>query len=159
MVNNTVTQVVDGIWAVTMEWSDVAAGGPSRLVIEPVAGATAPPAGLSSTVLREVDFRASVAEFRRSNGVQGPEADSLVRLRKLRAAGISQQYLAALASVYLKQAASTPKAAKSLAEELGMPLATLRGHLWKARREGLLDGSPGRVGGTLTDKAKDLLAR
>ena len=35
--------------------------------------------------------------------------------------------------------------------------STVRGHLWQARRRGLLEGSAGRVGGTLTPKARALL--
>ena len=50
-------------WVVTMEWpAGVENGGPMRLVIEPI-GAN-PVGGLSSTVLRQVDFRDAIERFR-----------------------------------------------------------------------------------------------
>ena len=53
-----------GEWSVLMEWADGAeSGGPVRLVIEPVDQTSPPNGGLSSTVLREVDFQEAAAKL------------------------------------------------------------------------------------------------
>jgi DNA-binding IscR family transcriptional regulator len=49
------------------------------------------------------------------------------------------------------------KPVERLAEDLGKPLQTIRGHLWQARKRGFLKGSPGRKGGDLSIEAMTIL--
>jgi hypothetical protein len=46
-----------------------------------------------------------------------------------------------------------------LAELTGKSPAAIKNHLWQATRKGLLERSPGRVGGKLTTEATKVLAR
>lgn len=40
---------------------------------------------------------------------------------------------------------------------IGKSESTVKGHLWQARERGLLEGSAGRAGGKLTEKASATL--
>lgn len=41
----------------------------------------------------------------------------------------------------------------------GLSTSTVRGHLWQARKRGLLGGSPGKKGGALSKEAEEILGR
>ncbi|OBA84677.1 hypothetical protein A5642_25855 [Mycolicibacterium mucogenicum] len=86
------------------------------------------------------------------------EAQSIERLRNQLANGITVEYLAMLASTYVRRVkGGQPKPVDQIAADLGKPLQTIRGHLWQARKQDLLTGSPGRKGGDLTAEAMRIL--
>lgn len=154
-------------WVVTMEWpADVENGGPMRLVIEPVGDY--PVGGLSSTVLRQVDFREAserlraevAASQRRSREHRNYEKNRSKRLQAALSEGVTDEYLALLASAYVSAVnQGREKPNDYLAELTGKTTSTVRGHLWQARKQDFLTGSPGRKGGQLTDKATKILER
>jgi biotin operon repressor len=158
-------------WIVEMRWRDGDyQGGPEMVVIRPKDEDSPPPGGISSTALRSIDFRAAKAQLqkqlsdrphdRRGKTTAKTEEDRIRRLRDLLADGITREYLALLASDYVQRVNSDqPKPVERLADELGKSLQTVRGHLWQARTQGLLTGSPGRKGGDLTMEAMTLLQR
>ena len=159
----TVIQGIGDDWVVTMEWpAGVENGGPMRLVIEPVADN--PVGGLSSTVLRQVDFREAIERFRdqiEASQRRGREHEKYEKQRteRLRAAldeGVTDDYLALLSSAYVSAVnRGLEKPNDYLAEMAGKTTSTVRGHLWQARKQDFLTGSPGRKGGQLTDKANE----
>jgi hypothetical protein len=156
-----------GAWVVVMEWPEgVINGGPGRLVIEPADGY--PIGGLSQTVLRQVDFKDGIERFRkqlaaserRSQLRDDYENKRGERIRAALSAGVTDEYLALLASAYISAAnRGQPMPNEYLAEVVGKTTSTVRGHLWQARKRDLLTGSPGRVGGQLTPKAVAILER
>jgi hypothetical protein len=161
----TVMQGIGDDWVVTMEWpAGVENGGPMRLVIEPVADN--PVGGLSSTVLRQVDFREANERFReqvaasrrRSREHENYEKNRSKRLQAALSEGVTDEYLALLASAYVSAVnQGREKPNDYLAELTGKTTSTVRGHLWQARKQGFLTGSPGRKGGQLTPKATAIL--
>jgi hypothetical protein len=156
-----------GEWYVVMEWPDgVEDGGPGRLVIQPV-GAY-PVGGLSSTVLRQIDFRRAIEQFRaeiaaskeRGREYQAVEKWRGDRLRAALADGVTDDYLALLSSEYVRAVSrGQAKVNDYLADMIGKPTNTVRGHLWQARKQDFLTGNPGRKGGELTPKADALMKR
>lgn len=141
-------------------------GGPSSIVVR-LANPDAPPVGgLSSTVLRAIDFRdasaqlrrqLAVGEHRRKSGEQY-EAKRMDLLRDQLAKGLSDKYLALLSSNYvLRVNTGQPKPVEYLAEQLGKSTQTVRGHLWKARNRGFLTSSQGRNGGKLSPEASAII--
>jgi hypothetical protein len=159
----SVTQAVGDDWVVTMEWpKGVEDGGPARLTIEPID--KMPVGGLSSTVLRQIDFRGAIDLFRKVRvplrRVNKTELATFERdqLRSAMSDGVTQQYLALLAWQYV-QAAERGQANINdyLAELVGKPVGTVRGHLIRARRDGLLSGTHGRKGGKLSPEAHKLV--
>lgn len=162
----SVMQPVGDDWVVVMEWPDsVEDGGPARLVIEPVG--KMPVGGLSSTVLRQIDFRSAIENFRDQAAIARSRAEiDVAKLRQferdqLRAAlaeGVTDYYLAFLAWQYV-QAVGVGQANinEFMAELVGKPVGTVRGHLIRARQKGLLTGSHGRKGGELTEAAEEIL--
>lgn len=156
-----VVEEIGGGWVVTMEWPEgVEDGGPGRLVIEPVG--KMPVGGLSSTVLRQINFRAAietmraVAEYsRKGDPVQDFERD---QLRAALAEGVTDRYLALLSWHYVRAVKrGQARINDYLAQIVGKPTSTVRGHLWQARNKGLLSGAPGRKGGALSEEAEDLV--
>jgi hypothetical protein len=166
-VPRTVMQGIGDDWVVTMEWpASVENGGPMRLVIEPVG--ENPVGGLSSTVLRQVDFRDAIERFRgqiaasqrRGREHERYEKHRSERLRAALSVGVTDDYLALLSSAYVSAVnRGLEKPNDYLAELAGKTTSTVRGHLWQARKQGFLTGSPGRKGGQLTDKATKILER
>ena len=164
----TVAQQV-GEWVVTMEWPDgVENAGPGRLMIEPSEPDTHPVGGLSSTVLRQIDFRQAIEEFRRQLALSQEQATvsenvERMRFRRIREElneGVTDHYLAMLSSAYVTAVnRGQAKLNDYLAEMIGKPTNTIRGHLWQARKQGFLTGSPGRKGGRLTPKSTEILER
>ena len=158
-----------GEWVVTMEWPDgVENAGPGRLMIEPSEADTHPVGGLSSTVLRQIDFREAIKEFRRQLALSQEQATvsenvERMRFRRIREElneGVTDHYLAMLSSAYVTAVnRGQAKLNDYLAEMIGKPTNTIRGHLWQARKQGFLTGSPGRKGGRLTPKSTEILDR
>jgi hypothetical protein len=160
-------QQVGDEWVVTMEWPDgTENGGPARLVIEPID--KMPVGGLSSTVLRQIDFRDAAERLRdqvNSNRSRGEDSEAmrLFESGQLQSAlskgAATDEYLALLSQDYLRRVnAGQEKPVDRIAAELGRSLATVKGHLWQARKRGLLQGgSAGRKGGELSPEAEQLL--
>jgi hypothetical protein len=141
-------------------------GGPAKLTIEPIGDM--PVGGLSSTVLRQLDFRAATADLRdqvarssnRNREHAAYEKASVERLRAALDEGVSEEYLSLLSSAYVRAVnRGQAKVNDYLAETVGKPVSTVRGHLWQARNEGFLTRSPGRKGGQLTSKTTEILER
>ena len=164
--DNTVVQLVGDDWIAVMEWPDgTTDGGPSRLIIKPLD--KMPVGGLSSTVLRQIDFRGAIESFRdqiaesaRHSQVDPDSVRAFERnqLRSALSEGVTDRYLAMLAFEYVR---ATERGQSNindyLAELVGKPVGTVRGHLIRARREELLSGTHGRKGGSLSPEAHDLV--
>lgn len=158
-------QAIGDDWLVVMEWPEgVEDGGPSRLAVEPVG--KMPVGGLSSTVLRQINFRGAIDDFRSQIGSdtrRDNQRDAMVaferdQLRSAMSGGVTPGYLALLAWHYVRAAErGQPNINDYLAELVGKPVGTVRGHLIRARRDGLLSGSHGRKGGELSPEADELV--
>ncbi|WP_255245957.1 hypothetical protein [Mycobacterium persicum] len=155
-------------WVAEMQWPEgETQGGPAVLVIYPSDPERCPPGGLSQTVLRDVDFkyaldklRSSFANSKRWERARQRSEEKLTGLLAEHAAGgaITSEYLALLSRVYVgavKQGQEKPL--DYLAEVTGKSPAAIKNHLWQATRKGLLERSPGRVGGKLTAEATKVL--
>ncbi|MGB5794531.1 MAG: hypothetical protein WBH51_01920 [Mycolicibacter algericus] len=161
----SVMKPVGDEWMVLMEWPDgVEDGGPARLVIEPID--KMPVGGLSSTVLRKIDFREAIEEFREQVAASDRRAHDYEALRKFErdqllsalAEGVTDRYLAMLSWHYVRAAERGQANINDyLAELVGKPVGTVRGHLIRARHDGLLSGSHGRKGGELSAEAERLI--
>jgi hypothetical protein len=161
-----------GDWVAEMTWAEGdIQGGPSMLVIQPADPDNVPAGGLSSTVLRAVDFRtaaatlheamsesAAVLEQIRERQRKGPKLIDRVR-EALESEGVTDHYLALLVERYVSLVnTGQEKPVDYLAVKLGRSLATVKGHLWQARKRGLLTGgSPGRKGGEVSEEAMRLV--
>jgi hypothetical protein len=119
-------------------------------------------------VLRGINFRDASAQLRKQlaggerwqKSREKYEAGRIDRIRDELAKGISPEYLALLSSLYISRVNSgQPKPVEAIADDLGKGLQTLRGHLWQARKQGLLTGAHGRKGGQLTPEATQILER
>ncbi|SLI46020.1 Uncharacterised protein [Mycobacteroides abscessus subsp. massiliense] len=156
-------------WTAEMAWREGEyQGGPASVWLHPTDDEELPPGGLSSTVLRRLDFQKAKADLlaavaARPNGWmkrKPVDHDDFDFLRLLLAKGVTEDYLALLSSHYVRRVQDgRPRPVERLADELGRPLQTVRGHLWKARKAGLLEGSAGRKGGVLTAEAMAILQR
>ncbi|NKS29581.1 hypothetical protein GS534_02995 [Rhodococcus hoagii] len=156
-------------WVAELEWREGEfGGGPAGLLIRPADPEAPPKGGLSSSVVRGVNFRAASAELRNDLAARpkGLLADieekgrsaRIARLRDASVEGLTTTYLALLASEYVQRVErGLPKPVERLAEDLGKPLQTVRGHLWQARKQGLLLGSAGKKGGVLSVEAMTIL--
>jgi hypothetical protein len=157
-------------WTVKMAWPEEGdiQGGPVALLIEPSDPRTYPAGGISSTVLRSVDFRAAMDKLRSQlagaerlqNQSDEYDVKRMGRIRDELSKGISNEYLALLASMYVSLVnRGQEKLVDYLAGELGKSVATVKSHLWQARKRGLLTGSAGRKGGQLTPEASAILSK
>lgn len=156
-------------WVVEMEWPEgVTSGGPAALVIRPSDPDSYPAGGISSTLLREIDFREAAERLRRQvtaaerwDKARGRyEQDRSERLREAVSHGITDEYLALLSSAYVSAVNhGQPRPLEHLAEQAGKSLAAIKNHLWQATRRSLLERSAGRPGGRLTEKASGILER
>lgn len=161
----SVMRPVGDEWIVVMEWPDgVEDGGPARLVIEPVD--KMPVGGLSSTVLRQIDFREAIEDLREQVATSNRRTHDIEALRKFErdqlqsalADGITPEYLALLSWHYVRAAERGQANINDyLGELVGKPVGTVRGHLIRARHDGLLSGSHGRKGGELSAEAERLI--
>lgn len=72
---------------------------------------------------------------------------------------ITDEYLAALSIAYSELAPQRRDVSTALADALGKPVPTVKGHIMRARHEGFLtEAAEGREGGEATDKARELVA-
>lgn len=155
-------------WVAAMQWLEgETQGGPAMLVIYPSDRDTCPPGGLSQTVLRDVDFKYALERLRgklaASKRWQRARQDTESKLTGLLAShaasgAITPQYLALLSRVYIGAVNNgQEKPLEHLAALTGKSAAAIKNHLWQATRKGLLERSPGRAGGHLTDKGRAVL--
>ena len=156
-----------------MKWpDDEDQGGPVSITIEPADDATDDEliGGLSSTWLRQIDFRAArekwalVMAAKKASEAHiaaiDPEQVTRVRAEQLQRIlgrdGVSDGYLAFLAEAYvfLVRRGERSVAAK-LAEMTGRSPDTMKQHLHRVRKAKMLTTIPGKAGGQLTDKATE----
>jgi hypothetical protein len=155
-----------GDWSVVMEWPDDAeAGGPTRLEIKPVDPNSPPIGGLSSTVLRAVNFQEAADKLagffamareqnRQSDDVRGKE------LRKALDAGVSDEYLVELCAFYIRLVErGREHPSEYLSELIGKSASTIKGHLWQAKKRDLFVGSSSRVGGNFTPEGERIFEK
>lgn len=154
-----------GEWVAEVRWPEgQTQGGPTELVIRPSAPGTYPPGGLSQTVLRDVDFKDALLGLQlvaHAEPFRQESAETVLDLLRGQAASgaITSDYLAALSWAYVVAVSrGQSKPLDYLAEETGKSPAAIKNHLWQATRKGLLERSPGRAGGKLTDEAWSVLA-
>lgn len=152
-----------GPWVVWMEWpKDADQGGPVRLTIEPAEDAEPfqVAGGISSTVLREVNFREAADQWRRETPGTVLEEHFGATLRELVAEGVTDKYLAYLSSVYVGMVrAGESRITVKLAEATGKKPDTIKAHLKAARKHEFLTVIPGKAGGQLTEKAERNIRR
>lgn len=154
-----------GSWVVKMDWPDDAEYGPRRMEIYPAEDATPEDVqtGLSTTVLRRVDFRTgrqTVDEVRMTDEDQ--ERVHAIEYLRLSAAdrSITDEYLVGLGAAYVELVkVREPNVTAKLAEITGRAPETIRIHLGKVRKAGYLTTIPGKAGGHLTDAAREILNR
>jgi hypothetical protein len=156
-----------GGWTAEMYWTeDDIQGGPSKLVIRPTDEKDVPRGGISSTVLREIDFRTAAAKARAQVAAEDlasaqdrpPQLSMPVIRATLETDGITDAYLVLLAMEYISAVdRGEPKPVDRIAGELGKSVGTVKGHLWQARKRGLLKGgSAGRKGGYIPPEAAQI---
>jgi hypothetical protein len=158
-----------GGWTVEMYWKeDEIQSGPLKLVVRPTDEKNVPPGGISSTVLREIDFRTGAAKAREKLAAED-RAYAEMDKRPLQVAmpllksvldtgGITDVYLVLLAAEYVGRVVhGEAKPVDHIAEELGKSPGTVKNHLWQARNRGLLKGgSAGRKGGFVPPEAAQI---
>lgn len=154
-----------GAWEVEYVWpAEVSHGGPRRVVITAREGAD--PAetarGISSTVVRQLDFAEAQYEWRvkRANVTdENREFEKLI-LNHLRGHGLTDSYLTQLSRVYIvlvNDGVSNVSAA--LAEMIDKSPNTVKAHLKEARSRGLLTSVAGKTGGELTPKGSRIATK
>lgn len=154
-------------WVAEMRWPEgKTQGGPAALLIRPSDPDGYPPGGLSQTVLRDVDFkyalerlRGQLASSKRWDRARRQSEEKVVAALVGHAGGsITPDYLALLSRVYVSAVnQGRDKPLDYLAEVTGNSPAAIKNHLWQATRKGLLERSPGRAGGRVTEKAAGIL--
>lgn len=150
-----------GPWDVWMEWAeDADQGGPVRLIIEPAENAQPLEyaGGISSTVLRQIDFQEAIDQWRRETPGTVLDEHFTAKLRELLAEGVSDTYLAYLTHVYVGMVrAGEKRITAQLADAVGKRPDTVKAHLKTARKRELLTVVPGKAGGHPTDRALELM--
>lgn len=155
-------------WVCEMHWPEgETQGGPAVMVIRPADPDGYPAGGISQTLLREVDFKAALDTLRRQLAFSKRWDKARVSSREklhsrlldhAEVREVTDTYLALLARAYVAAVSDgQEKPLEYLAELTGKSYATIKNHLWKATRLGLLERSPGRVGGKITPKAARLI--
>lgn len=152
-----------GPWQVALAWPDDAdQGGPVAIQIKPYPDATDADiiGGLSSTVLRQIDFQAGREKWLEAKakyidtegGLEQVRGDHLRRI--LDRDGVTDEYLAYLANAYVQLTRAGERSVSGkLAEMTGRTPDTVRQHLHRVRKAGMLTAIPGKAGGQLTRKA------
>ncbi|MEE3852780.1 Rrf2 family transcriptional regulator [Gordonia sp. LSe1-13] len=156
-----------GPWVVEIEWpTDPNQLGPTSITVTPAEGATEAEimSGISSTVLRQIDFGQlrmdweMVSEMHAGQSREAKKRALGEQLRLSLEGGVTEHYLARLAEAYVFLVQSGERStATRLAEMTGRSPDTVKQHLHRVRKAGLLSSIPGKAGGTLTEKARRLL--
>lgn len=158
-----------GAWVVEMVWpADAASGGPREVRIVPSEEATDAEVarGISTTVFRNIDLSWATTQATVLNpNLPEKERELVARRRRnplyeWRDEGLTDRYLAALAWEYVSLSGRGHRGPLGdIAELIDKPRNTLKTHLALARRKGLLETTPGKPGGTVTDKALEIIRR
>lgn len=170
----SITQRI-GPWQVELSWPDDSFQvGPVLMAIRPADEATDDEliGGLSSTVLRQIDFPAAREEWLVERATRPRELTEAVNPELFRPPmngtawraeglqetlardGVSEGYLALLAEAYVSLVHSGERSvAAKLAEMTGRSPDTMKQHLHRVRKAGMLTSIPGKAGGRLTPKA------
>jgi hypothetical protein len=163
-----ISQEIGG-WTVEMYWREYEIqGGPLKVVVRPTDEKNVPLGGISSTVLREIDFRTGAAKAREQ--VAAEDLDYAQTAKKplqvampvlkgiLDTDGLTDVYLVLLAGEYVARwVRGEAKPVDRIADGLGKSLGTVKNHLWQARKRGLLKGgSAGRKGGFVPHDAEQI---
>ena len=146
----TTTQTI-GPYLVTFTWDlEVSPIGPVRIEIEsnPMSHVTT---GISSTVLRHIQ------PVRPETPEDAPK--DLKGLAKRVRSSTGDEYLAALAALYVAVAPETKSPSVDIAAMLDKGVSTVKAHLTQARKRGFLTVTPHRRGGLLTDSGLAALNR
>lgn len=169
--NEVRTEQEIGGWTVDLYWvSDDIQGGPTKVVVRPTDEKHAPLGGVSSTILRQINFRAGATKAREkvaaedvsyeqeAEGEKPPQVAMPLLRSMLDTSGVTDVYLVMLATEYLARVArGEEKPVDHIAEELGRSLGTVKNHLWRARKDGFLKGgSAGRKGGYVPPEAAQM---
>ena len=116
--------------------------------------------GITSAVLRKVPLSEITAEGRQLSTLWGAELARRA-LRKLSDAGDRRRddlYYALVADAYVSTTSRGDKRpVMTLALVTGSNVETMRSRIREARNRGLLTGESGKAGGSLTDKAREML--
>ena len=157
MQTEVVVPIADG-WRCTAELSWTAGVARfERVAVERAPGAGSH-TGLSQEQLRKVPFRLmrQMATNTR-DAIASPSRSPLPAVRQTSTDG-NLYYYARVAELYVEEARTENSPVKTLAHQLQMNSETLRKHLQRARKYGLLvAATPGVPGGALTDKARVLI--
>lgn len=156
-----------GPWQVALAWPDDAdQGGPVAISIKPYENVSDDEliGGLSSTVLRHIDFQTAREKWIEAKAKYLDPQDGMAQLRAgqlqqiLNRDGVTNTYLAFLANAYVQLTrAGERSVAKKLAEMTGRSPDTMKQHLHRVRKEGLLTAISGKAGGQLTEKAVETI--
>ncbi|GGV14506.1 hypothetical protein [Streptomyces spectabilis] len=159
-----------GAWDIRMWWpSGPVTGGPQRITIEKAEDAPARDVarGISTTVLRRLDLPAAVKAAEEAGPSLEEGAREITQMveeagatakRLLELEGVSAPYLVMLSAVYVQMATiGARRPIDWLARLIERRPETVRDHLKKARRDGLLSSMAGKAGGELTEKAQAVL--
>jgi hypothetical protein len=156
-----------GPWQVVMAWPDDAdQGGPVLISIKPYADVADDEliGGLSSTVLRHIDFQTAREKWIEAKGKYLDPQDGMAQLRAgqlqqiLDRDGVTETYLAFLANAYVQLTRVGERSvAKKLAQMTGRSPDTMKQHLHRVRKEKLLTAISGKAGGQLTEKAVQII--
>lgn len=152
-----------GPWQIALAWpDDVDQGGPVAISIKPYADATDDEliGGLSSTVLRQIDFRTAREKWMEAKTKYLDQQDGLEQLRAeqlrriLDRDGVTDTYLAFLANAYVQLVRQGERSVSGkLAVMTGRSPDTMKQHLHRVRKAELLTAISGKAGGQLTPKA------
>ncbi|MGX1881023.1 hypothetical protein [Streptomyces sp. NPDC055287] len=163
-----------GPWRIVMHWPlDGEASGPRSVQIEAREGADAQEVarGISTTVLRKIDFAAAAQEaaafapFARVarstlSEMQDRKIEEFRRDLATLPKGVSDEYLAVLSNLYVHFVDAGRRAPLQEMETwTGTKQPTLKGHLRAARQRGFLTKVEGKAGGRLTEAATKILER
>lgn len=164
-----------GPWQVHMEWPRATdQGGPRWITVRPRPDASEDElaGGISSTILRQVDFTAAGTAWRQAAARLDPDRAELIDLanrsivlsQALRAEfernGMSDEYMALLAVAYGEVVSAGERSVNAnLAALVGRRPETVRGHVKAARARGFLSSVKARAGGHASDEAREIASR
>lgn len=169
--NEVRTEQEIGGWTVDMYWvEDDIQGGPTKVIVRPTDETRVPLGGVSSTILRQINFRAGATKARekvaeedlayeqQAEDEKPPQVAMPLLKALLDTGGVTDVYLVLLATEYLARVVrGEEKPVDHIADELGRSLGTVKNHLWRARKDGFLKGgSAGRKGGYVPPEAAQI---
>lgn len=151
----TITRDLGNGWQAVMTWNGPVQGGPDTLTVQPVDPQAPPFGGISTPLLREIPLADAAREAREQQDVPvgyRPPDPAAVRA-ELHDHGVTERALARVAALYVHYVnTGTARPVQVIAQDTGRSAVTVRGWLTRARKDGLLTGAHGKLGGELTPK-------